>query len=212
MIKTKTAILLSFVISLAAHAQKVDGKWKGSMAGPDGAFELLYTFKTDSSALSGTATSAMGSLPLENGKINGRNFSFDVNVNGQVFSNTGVLDGDMIKLTLPMMEQPMVLTRVVEKSKINGQWIGKISSPQGDMEINFSFTVDGEKLTGKNSTMMGENNLINGTVKGDEFSFDVDLQGMTIAHKCKYLQDDSIEVNVEMMGQEMPMKLVRVVP
>lgn len=210
--KTKTAILLALVISLAAHAQKLDGKWKGSMTGPDGAFELLYTFKTDGSALSGTATSAMGSIPLENGKINGDHFSFDVNVNGQIISNTCVLDSEVIKLTAPMMEQPMVLTRIVEKSKIDGQWIGKISNPQGDMEITFSFTVDGNKLTGKNSTMMGENTLINGSVNGDEFSFDVDLQGMTIAHQCKYLQDDSIEVNVVMMGQEMPMKLVRVVP
>ncbi|HOT98716.1 MAG TPA: hypothetical protein PKZ83_16445 [bacterium] len=209
--KTKTAILLSFVICLAVHAQKLDGNWKGAMTGPNGAFELLYTFKADSNVLSGNATSAMGSLPLENGKVSGNTFSFDVNVNGQVFSNTGVLDGDMIKLTVPMMEQPLVLTRVVEKSKIDGQWIGKISGPQGDMEITFYFTVDGNKLTGKNSTMMGESILINGAVNGDEFSFDVEFQGMTIGHKCRYLNDDTIDVIVVMMGQEMPMKLVRVV-
>ncbi len=212
MMKTKTAIFLSFVICLAAHAQKLDGNWKGTMTGANGAFELLYTFKADSSVLSGNATSAMGSLPLENGQVSGNTFSFDVNVNGQVFNNTGILDGDIIKLTVPMMEQPMVLTRVVEKSKIDGQWIAKISGPQGDMEITFYFTVDENKLTGKNSTMMGESILINGIVNGDDFSFDVDFQGMTIGHKCKYLQDDSIEMNVVMMGQEMPMKLVRVVP
>ncbi|HQG46645.1 MAG TPA: hypothetical protein PLG50_13375, partial [bacterium] len=188
-----------------------DGNWKGAMTGPNGAFGLLYTFKADSNVLSGNATSAMGSLPLENGKVSGNTFSFDVNVNGQVFSNTGVLDGDMIKLTVPMMEQPLVLTRVVEKSKIDGQWIGKISGPQGDMEITFYFTVDGNKLTGKNSTMMGESILINGAVNGDEFSFDVEFQGMTIGHKCRYLNDDTIDVIVVMMGQEMPMKLVRVV-
>jgi len=209
--KTSITFLLLLVLSIAGNAQKLDGNWKGKMIGPNGDFELLFTFKVDSDSLSGNVSSEMGSIPLENGKVNGNDFSFDVNVNGQVISHTGVLNGDIIKLSLPMIDQPIELSRVVEKSKIDGKWIGKADSPQGEMEITFTFVVDGNKLTGKNTSAMGEIDLTNGNVNGNEFSFDVDLQGMTIIHKCKYLDDDSIEVKADVMDQKMIMKLTRAV-
>jgi hypothetical protein len=181
------------------------------MTSPNGDFELLFTFHVVDDSLSGSVTSEMGTLPVENGKVNGNEFSFDVNVNGQIINHTGKLDGDIVKLSFPMMDQPMELKRVVEKSKIDGKWIGKTSSPQGEMEITFTFIVDGDKLTGKNSSAMGEIDLTNGVVNGNEFSFDVDLQGMKIVHNCIYLDDDSIDVKAVVMDQEMPMKLSRVV-
>jgi hypothetical protein len=98
-----------------------------------------------------------------------------------------------------------------EESKINGKWIGKVSGPQGDFELTFTFKVDGDTLTGTNSSSMGEVDLTNGVVDGNNFSFDVDVQGMTINHKCKYIaDDDTIEVKVEINDQEMVMKLTRV--
>ncbi len=105
----------------------------------------------------------------------------------------------------------MELSRVKEESKINGKWIGNISSPQGDMELTFTFKVDGNTLTGKNSSAMGENELTNGIVNGNEFSFDVDTGGMIIKHKCKYLDDDTIDVIAIVMDNEMNMKLTRVI-
>ncbi len=207
--KTFAAILLLLAVSLTANAQKLDGKWKGTMKGPNGDFELTFTFKVIGDSLGGDVTSQMGTIPLEKGKVNGNEFSFDVNVNGQVFSNAGILEGDNVKLKSPGMEQAMELSRVVEESKINGVWSGKVSSPQGDMELTFTFKVDGDKLTGKNSSAMGEIDLTNGVVNGNDFSFDVDMNGMTISHKCKYLPDDTIEVKANVMDQEMVMKLTR---
>jgi hypothetical protein len=208
--KTGITFLLLLVFSISISAQDLDGNWRGTMAGPDGDFELVFSFKVDEDSLTGDVTSAMGTLPLENGKVNGNEFSFDVNVNGQVISNTGILDGDIVKLSAPMMDKPMELIRVNEKSKIDGKWIGKVNSPQGELELIFTFIADGNKLTGKNSSAMGEIELTNGTVNGNDFSFDVDLQGMIINHKCKYLDDDSIDVKAVVMDQEMLMKLTRV--
>jgi hypothetical protein len=208
--KSCITFLLLLVLSIAGNAQNLDGSWKGTLTGPQGDIELVYSFKVDAAVLNGGVTSAMGTLPIENGKVNGKEFSFDINVNGQVFSNTGVLEGDVIKLSAPMMNKPVELTRVVEKSKIDGKWIGKVSSPQGDIDLTFTFIVDKDKLTGKNSSAMGEIDLTNGIVNGTDFSFDVDMQGMKIVHKCKYLADDSIEVKAEMMDQVMDMKLKRV--
>ena len=208
--KTSITVLLLLVLALTANAQKLDGKWKGTMSGPNGDFELTFTFKVVGDSLDGNVTSQMGNLPLENGKINGNDFSFDVNVNGQVFSNSGILEGDTVKLKVPRMEQPMELTRVKEESKIGGKWVGTVSGPQGDMELTFTFKVDGDTLTGTDSSAMGVIDLTNGMVNGNEFSFDVDVQGMTISHKCKYLDDDTIDVKANIMDQEVKMRLTRV--
>lgn len=208
--KTRISILLLLALCLSINAQNLDGKWKGKMSSPNGDFELTFTFKVNEASLSGDVESQMGTLPIENGKVNGNDFSFDVSVNGQAINHTGKLEGDIVKLTLSMMDQPMELNRVVEKSKIDGKWLGKSSSPQGDMEITFTFIVDGGKLTGKNSSAMGEIDLTNGVVNGNDFSFDVELQGMKIVHNCKYLADDTIDIKAVVMDQEMPMKLTRV--
>ncbi|HVO73756.1 MAG TPA: hypothetical protein VMT35_07010 [Ignavibacteriaceae bacterium] len=207
--KIYVTILLSLVLGITGNAQKLNGNWKGKMIGPNGDFELFFTFNASKDSLTGSVTSDMGTLPLENGKVNGNQFSFDVNVEGQVISNTGVLDDDTIKLNASVMEKPMELTRVMEKSKIDGKWIGKVSGPQGDVDLTFTFKVEGDKLTGKNSSSIGELDLLNGVVNGNEFSFDVDLQGMRINHKCKYLDDDSIDVKAEVMDQNILMKLTR---
>jgi signal peptidase I len=207
--KTSIIFLLLFVLSIACNAQKLNGSWKGKITTPNGEFELEYTFKVNGDSLSGNITSPRGVRPFENGKVNGNEFSFDIDFNGQLITNTGVLDGDIIKLSSPRRPEPMVLTRVKEKSKIDGKWLGKVSSPQGDMELTFSFIVDGDKLTGKSASAMGEVDLTNGVVIGNDFSFDVDFQGMKISHKCKYLEDDSVEVNVDVMDQAMVYKLTR---
>jgi len=208
--KTIITVLLLMVVSVASNAQTLDGSWKGKFSGPNGDMNLVFTFKVTADTLNGDVTSEMGSLPIENGKINENNFTFDINVNGQVINHTGVLDGDTVKLSMPFGDQVMELSRVKEESKINGKWIGVVSNPQGDMELTFTFKVDGDTLTGTDSSSIGVIELTNGTVNGNDFSFDVDLQGMTINHKCKYLDDDTIDVIANVMDQEMDMKLTRV--
>jgi hypothetical protein len=209
--KTSITVLLFLVLSITSNAQKLNGSWKGKMSGPNGDIELVFTFTVNADTLSGDVTSEMGSLPIENGKVNGNELSFDVNVNGQVISHTGVLDSDIVKLSFPWMEEPMVLSRVKEESKINGKWIGKVSGPQGDMELTFTFKVEGDTLIGTDSSSIGVIELTNGIVNGNDFSFDIDLQGMKISHKCKYLADDTIDVIANVMEQEMDMKLTRVI-
>ena len=208
--KTVISFLLLLIFSIAVNAQALDGSWKGKMITPNGDLELVFTFKVNADSLNGNVSSEMGTLPIENGKINGDKFSFDVNVNGQVFSHEGVLDGDTVKLSFPMMDgQQMTLSRVIDESKINGKWIGKVSGPQGEMELTFTFKVNGDTLTGTDSSSLGVIDLTNGNVKGNEFTFDVDLQGMVINHKCKYLDDDTIDVVADVMDQKTVMKLTR---
>ena len=207
----KTIITVLLLLFISTTAQNLDGKWKGTMNGPNGETELLFTFVTDGDSLTGTVSSPMGDLPIENAKLNGNEFSFDVNVNGMVINHDCILEGDEVKMSVPFMDQAMEIVLKKEESKINGTWVGNISSPQGDMQITYHFIVNGDTLTGTDTSPMGTIDLINGVVEDDnKFSFDIDLQGMKIGHKCTYLEDDTIDMIVEMMGQESLVKLNRV--
>lgn len=208
--KTIITVLLLLVISITSNAQTLDGSWEGKISGPQGDLDLVFTFKVNADSLNGNVSSEMGTLPIENGKIDGNKFSFDVSVNGQVINHTGVLDSGKVKLSFPWLEQPVILTRVKEESKINGRWVGMVSGPQGDMELTFTFKVDGDTLTGTDSSSIGVIELTNGIVNGNNFSFDIDLQGNKISHACEYFPGDSIGVKANVMDREVNMKLTRV--
>jgi hypothetical protein len=78
------------------------------------------------------------------------------------------------------------------------------------MELTFTFKVDGNTITGSDSSSIGLIALTNGIVHGNDFSFDIEMQEMKISHKCKYLDDDSIEMKANVMEQDMIIKLKRV--
>lgn len=92
-------------------------------------------------------------------------------------------------------------------SKIDGKWKTTVESPNGSMELVYTFKVDGDKLTGTSSSEMGDSELKNGKVNGNEFSFDIEMMDMKITHKCK-LDGDVIKMKVEMGdmggGEAMP--------
>jgi hypothetical protein len=54
---------------------------------------------------------------------------------------------------------------------LNGKWKGTLSTPNGDIDNDIVFKVDGEKITGTVSNMYGEEQITEGVVKGDEVSF-----------------------------------------
>jgi hypothetical protein len=91
------------VIILGAFVCKaggIEGKWKTSIEGPDGKMEITFTFKVDGNVLTGSVGSPMGDLPITNGKINGNEFSFDVDMGGNPMPHKGTLDGDTIKMKI----------------------------------------------------------------------------------------------------------------
>ena len=95
---------------------------------------------------------------------------------------------------------------------IAGKWKASFETGQGGMELTFNFKVDGEKLTGTVSSQMGDMEITNGKITGNEISFDVDAMGSTIKHKGK-LEGEVIKLKVEMPeggqgadGMEMTLK------
>jgi hypothetical protein len=210
--KTFAVSVMILLGIMAANAQNLDGVWKGTMSGPNGDFELTFTFKVAGDSLTGDVVSQMGSIPLENGKIHGNKFSYDISFNGQTFSSTGVIDSDVVKITGSRRPEPMVLHRVIEAPKIDGMWKTKVQGPQGEMELFFTFKVNGDSLTGSDSSAMGSIPLTNGIVHGKDFSFDINMQEMKISHTCSYMESDSIDMKANIMDQVMDFKLSRVMP
>lgn len=201
--------------AFVSMAQGIDGKWKASMEGPNGKMELTYTFKVDGAALTGSISSEMGDLAISNGKVNGKEFSFDLDFNGNAMPFKGAIDGDVIKLSMtggPNGQTESVLTRagaaagagVAAAGKgVDGKWKTSFSGgPGGDgqaMEIIFTFKADGEKLSGSVNTPMGDMQFTNGKIVGKELSFDVDMNGMAIKHKGT-LDGDAINLTVDGIG------------
>jgi hypothetical protein len=66
----------------------------------------------------------------------------------------------------------LMLLPAAGAADLNGKWKGDLKGPDGnDLEINFDFKVDGEKLTGTVTNTYGEEQITDGVVKGDDVSF-----------------------------------------
>jgi hypothetical protein len=65
----------------------------------------------------------------------------------------------------------LLLCLTATAADLNGKWKGSMQGPDGDLEINFDFHVDGDKLTGTVTNRFGEEQITEGTVKGDAVSF-----------------------------------------
>jgi hypothetical protein len=74
------------------------------------------------------------------------------------------------------------------KIDVSGTWDLTVETPQGAMSLTSTFKQDGEKLTGTQSSQMGEMPL-EGTLKGADIAFAIviDMQGqqMTITYTGK---------------------------
>jgi hypothetical protein len=83
-----TAALL--IVCLTAFAQNpIDGNWKGTRETDNGTFEINYTFKVEGNELKGTWKTQFGEASLENGKVDGKKFSYSISFNGMTINSTG---------------------------------------------------------------------------------------------------------------------------
>jgi hypothetical protein len=113
--KLKGLLLALLLVSAPAFAANVDGDWSGPIDSPNGPVQMNYTFKADGAALTGTTTGPDGNkLTIKNGKIDGANISFAVDVDfggtAMTLKYTGVVAADSIALTMDFQGQPVNIT------------------------------------------------------------------------------------------------------
>lgn len=87
-------------------------------------------------------------------------------------------------------------------SPIDGSWVGDYSYPGGsELRVTFFFKVDGDKVTGRVDSKEGPAPILSGTVRGNEFSFNVGFKDSLIKHQCT-VSGDTIAMRVTFAGQQ----------
>ena len=87
--------LLFLAGGLTTFAQNaIDGNWKGTRETPNGTFEVNYTFKVEGNLLTGTWKTQFGESKLENGKVDGKKFSYNISFNDMKLNYTGEVVSD----------------------------------------------------------------------------------------------------------------------
>jgi hypothetical protein len=102
--KVLLTVFIALFTVLASNAEGIAGKWKSSFESGQGAMELTFNFKVDGEKLTGTIISEMGDMEITNGKINGNELSFDIDMMGSAIKHKGKLEGEIIKLKVEMPE------------------------------------------------------------------------------------------------------------
>lgn len=103
-----------FLLSITAS---LDGRWTGIVTTPDGNnLNVVYNFITNGNALTGTAESPAGQVSIDNGKVSGTNFSFDVTVDGNVYPHKGILYTDSCGIDIDFGGGTIVHTTILRDS------------------------------------------------------------------------------------------------
>lgn len=83
-------------------------------------WNLSLAFKADGVTLIGSIVSPMGELPITNGKVDGKEFSFDLDMMGTTIKHKGTVEGNEIKMKSEGgpggegVAHEMILKKVVE--------------------------------------------------------------------------------------------------
>ena len=89
------------------------------------------------------------------------------------------------------------------QSGVEGAWTASVDSPNGTIELTYDFDVEADTLTGTVATEMGSNEILNGAVDGDTFSFDTKFNNMTISHNCELSDENTISMEYTVGGAGM---------
>jgi hypothetical protein len=107
----KKTILISVLLVFcffagAASIDSLNGKWTGVLKTDGGdEYPLLYNFKIDGDQLTGTAKTPKGILPINDGKVTGDTFTFNVSINHMEIDHSGKFYGDSVGVDLSLGDQ-----------------------------------------------------------------------------------------------------------
>ena len=92
----------------------------------------------------------------------------------------------------------VVVAMAAVVADLSGKWVGALKTPDGnEFPLNYTFKVDGSKLTGLASSPQGDVEIAGGTVKGDSLSFTIPVNGSDIKHTGRfYSAADSVGLDI----------------
>ena len=92
------------------------------------------------------------------------------------------------------------------QNPIDGNWKGSVETPNGPLELNYTFKVEGTVLKGTVKSEFGEIPIDSGKVEGKKFSYSITFGDMTIKSTGELISDDEILIK----NDRGDMKLTRV--
>ena len=103
-IVTTAALLCCFAVCFAVALAGLNGKWVGSIKGPDGKdYPITFTINVSGDKLNGTVQLTGDPKRINDGKINGTDFTFAVTgEDGNTIAHTGkyYADGDSVVMNV----------------------------------------------------------------------------------------------------------------
>ncbi|MEO6851363.1 MAG: hypothetical protein ABI203_01745 [Mucilaginibacter sp.] len=113
----------------------------------------------------------------------------------------------MIKKALNTVIMVMAFVSFCFAQDITGNWKGVVN---GQFEINYTFKVDGEKLTGSSKGPDGSDSPIsNGVIKGDDLSFTIDIMGNDTKVVGK-IKGETVSLSFAVNGENVTLDLAKV--
>jgi len=100
----------------------------------------------------------------------------------------------------------LTVSGIAFAADINGKWKGTLQAGDMTVEQNFTFTVDGEKITGTMSDQfIGEVKITEGALKGDDIAFTVSgkteqMGEMTLKFSGKVTGADEMKLAMAFAG------------
>jgi len=109
--------ILSALFATVSFAADVNGRWEGTVSGPNGDFQLVFNFKVDGTKLTGTVEGPNGNIPIDDGKVDGDHIWFKTHFDDSEVNHEGTVSGDTIQLKVegPWGESEMTLKRAKEQ-------------------------------------------------------------------------------------------------
>jgi len=99
---TTTLLLCCFLMGFGT-VTNLNGKWSGLLKTDQGdEYPLLYNFKINGSQLTGTAKTPKGDMPINDGKIVGSTFTFNVVIGTMEIDHSGKFYGDSVGVDISL--------------------------------------------------------------------------------------------------------------
>ncbi len=96
-------------------------------------------------------------------------------------------------------------------ARLNGNWSGLVATTNGGCQLDYKFSIAGDKVVGTAVSPQGEASIVDGTINGTDIEFTVVFQGSEVKHTGKYYSaDDRIVMDLDLGGSQLHTNLTKV--
>ena len=94
---------------------------------------------------------------------------------------------------------------------VPGKWTGTLKTPDDvQYPLAYNLKADGDKLTGTGLSPQGEFEITNGKITGNDFSFNLEVDGKAAKHTGRYIAaGDSLSLDIYFDGNHFHSTLLR---